>query len=111
MKPAINYEDFDKLELRVGLVAEVGLPEWSNKLVRMRVDFGDELGERIIFSGIRKWYGQDELLGKRFVYVLNMEAKKMGDEQSEGMMIMVDSGEKPILVPVADDLPAGSIVR
>ncbi|HQM16069.1 MAG TPA: hypothetical protein PLM16_02585, partial [Candidatus Woesebacteria bacterium] len=52
----ITYADFAKLDLRVGLVKEASLPDWSEKLIELKVDFGEELGERKILAGLRKWY-------------------------------------------------------
>lgn len=53
MKPSITFADFDELELRMGTVVAATEPEWSNKLLRFEVDFGPEIGQRVIFSGGR----------------------------------------------------------
>jgi hypothetical protein len=52
-KQNISYPDFEKLDLRAGTVISADLPEWSKKLIRYKVDFGAEIGERTLFSGIR----------------------------------------------------------
>lgn len=111
MKPTIKHPDFERLDLRVGKVVEASLPEWSEKLVKYRVDFGVEIGERIMFSGIRAWYKPKDLENKKFIFVLNMEKKKMGEEFSEGMMIMADTEDKPIIMPVSDEIEIGVVVR
>jgi len=110
MKPTITYDDFSRLDLRVGKVVAASLPDWSNKLIRYEVDFGQEIGKRVLFSGIRKWYTPESLINKSFIFVVNLEVKKMGDEQSQGMMLMVDS-EKPVLFTLMEEVPAGSVVR
>ena len=93
----IDFNDFLKVEMRVGLVVEVTAPEWSNKLIKQRVDFGSELGERMIFSGLRKWYAPEDLQGKKLVYVTNLAPRKMGEEVSEGMILAVEDEEgKPV---------------
>lgn len=111
MKDVIGYGDFEKLDVRVGKVVEVEVPEWSRKLVKMKVDLGDELGERIIFSGIKEWYGEKDLLGKNFMFLVNMEAKKMGEEKSEGMMLMADTEKRPELIEVEEGVKVGTVVR
>ena len=65
MKDLIKYSDFEKLDIRAGLVVAASAPEWSEKLIRYEVDLGEEFGKRILFSGIRKWYQPDDLIGKR----------------------------------------------
>lgn len=111
MKLNINYEDFEKLDIRVGKVVAASEPEWSHKLLRMEVDLGDEIGKRILFSGIRKWYSPDDVVGKNMQFVVNMAPKKMGDEESQGMLIMVDTEEKPILIFLHEELKPGSMIR
>lgn len=111
MKQNIVYSDFEKLDLRVGLVVGASAPEWSEKLVRYEVDLGEEIGKRVLFSGIRKWYSPEDLIGKKIPVVVNLAPKKMGDEKSQGMAIMVDEEEKPILIFLNDNLTPGAIIR
>ena len=85
--------------------------EWSEKLVKYKVDFKGEIGERVMFSGIRAWYSPEDLLNKKFIFVVNMEKKKMGEEFSEGMMIMADSKDRPVVIPVPDEIEVGTMVR
>ena len=110
-KSIVTYPDFEKLDLRVGTVIEASLPDWSTKLIRYIVDFGDDIGKRTLFSGIRKWYTPDDLIGKQYIFVINLAPKKMGDEESQGMMIMVDTDERPFLQPLQVAVPNGSVVR
>jgi len=111
MKNLIEYSDFDKLEIRVGKVVEVEIPEWSKKLIKMKVDLGKEIGERVIFSGIKEWYEEEDLKEKKFMFLVNMEPKKMGEEESQGMMLMVDEEEKPELIEVGEKVREGSVIR
>lgn len=110
MKDQITYDDFAKLDIRVGEVVEASLPEWSDKLVRYVMDFGDEIGKRVLFSGIRAWVKPEDMIGKKYPVVINMKPKKMGDEESQGMMIMVDGEEKPVLIDL-DGVEVGDVVR
>jgi methionyl-tRNA synthetase len=110
MKPTIQYEDFDKLEIRIGTVTTATAPDWSQKLLRFEVDFGEVIGTRIIFSGVKQWYTPENFIGKQFPFLLNLAPKKMGPEESKGMMLMAD-GEQPILFHLEGTVSVGTIVR
>lgn len=110
MKSSISYPDFEKLEIRIGKVVAASAPEWSKKLLRLEVEFGEE-GKRIIFSGIKPWYSPDELVGKQFPFIVNLEPKKMGEEESQGMMLMASGSEKPVLFHLQSSVPDGTEVR
>ena len=98
----IEIEDFAKVEMRVGLVVEASEPEWSNKLIRQVVNFGEGMGQRVIFSGLRKWYSAaEDFVGRKLVYVTNLAPRKMGEEVSEGMILAVEDSEG---VPIRWDL-------
>ena len=111
MKDIINYDDFSKLDIRAGLVTAASAPEWSEKLIRYEMDFGDEIGKRVLFSGIRKWYNPEELVGKMMPVIVNLAPKKMGEEESQGMTVMVDGEEGAKLIFLPDDVIPGTIVR
>lgn len=116
MKPTIEYLDFEKLDLRVGEVMAVELPDWSNKLVQLTVDFGVEIGQKTILSGIKKWYTEEDFLHKKFPFVVNLAERKMGQAVSQGMMVMADVGSedpdaKPVICPLPAEIPVGSVIR
>src|SRR3989338_9707649 len=100
IKPNIIYDDFAKLEIGGGVMTAARVPEWSRKLIRYEVDLGEGIGKRILFSGIRKWYKPEDLVGKKVPVVVNLAPKKMGPafvtdsgevrEESQGMVIMLD---------------------
>jgi len=106
MKPIITYDDFAKLDLRVGTITECVEKEGSEKLLKLTVDFGEE-GTRTIFSGIKKWYQPEDLKGKQFVFVFNLAPRKMMDEESEGMLLAAD-GEKPLPLTPEEKAPNGA---
>lgn len=111
MKPTIEYPDFDKVELRVGLIEAAVAPEWSPKLLQFTVNFGEEIGQKTILSGIKKWYQPEDFIGKKYVFVVNLAERKMGEGVSQGMMIMADGAEQPQPFAVPDEITTGSIVR
>ncbi len=111
MKPTITYPDFEKIDLRVGKIIAAIAPEWSEKLLQFTVDFGTEIGERTILSGIKKWYQPESFVGNNYVFVVNLAERKMGESASQGMLIMVDSAEKPIIFTAPVESQPGEVVR
>lgn len=110
-KSTISYPIFASLDLRVGLVITAEIPEWSHKLLALTIDFGEGIGQRSILSGVREWYSPGDLIGKKFAFLVNLEAKKMGEGVSEGMMFMFDTAEQPQLWFVPDNIPVGTVIR
>ena len=111
MKPTITYDDFDKLDLRVGRITAASAPDWSNKLLQFTVDFGSEIGEKTILSGIKQWYAPEVFVGKCYVFVINLAERKMGEGVSQGMMIMADDADQPRPFPLPEGVTPGSVVR
>jgi len=106
----ITIDDFFKVEIRVGKVVEAEDVVESNKLIKLRVDFGDE--QRTIFTGVRTYgYRADDFEGKQWLFVTNLEPKKIMDQESQGMILAVDGEEgKPIFVS-GEGMPTGAKVR
>lgn len=111
IKDTIQYSDFEKLDLRIGRVVAASSPEWSQKLLEFKVDFGAEVGEKTILSGIKAWYQPEDFVGKNYVFVINLAERKMGEGVSQGMMIMSDEIEKPVPFAISENVTPGSIVR
>jgi methionine--tRNA ligase beta chain len=111
MKDLITYDQFGALDIRVGKIVSVSAPDWSRKLLKFEIDFGEEIGKRIIFSGIKDFYEPEVLVEKRAMFIVNLAPKKMGEEESQGMMLMADSEEKPTLIFVDDHVELGTAIR
>ena len=117
----ITFDDFEKLDIRIGTVTKAEVPEWSHWVMKLNVDFGEELGERTIFAGIMTHYKPDEIEGKQFPFVINMKPKKIGPEGdfSNGMMMAADKildpekpdEGKPVLMQLTEKVPNGTKVR
>lgn len=103
--------DFKKIDLRIGKVIDAAPLEGSKKLLRLQVDFGPEQEPRTILTGILAWYAPEDLINKQFVFVTNLEPKEMAGVRSEGMLLCAGTAERAILIPVADTIPTGTIVR
>ena len=109
MKPIIPFDDFAKLDLRVGEVLKVEEVEKSEKLLRLTVDFGEE-ETRNILSGIKQWYTPEDLVNKQFIFVFNLEPRKMMGEESQGMLLAAE-GEKPLPLMASEKTKPGSTIR
>lgn len=107
----IEYADFAKVEFKIGEIKEAIKVEGSDKLIRMRVDFGEET-ERTIFSGIQKYYEPEYLIGKKTVFVSNVKPRKMMGEFSEAMIFGAENEDGSImsLLILDKDIPNGSKV-
>ena len=111
MKPIIEYGDFEKLDLRVGKVLEASEPEWSNKLIEMKVDFGTEIGQRTIFAGIRKFVTFSDLIGKKYVFIVNLAERKLGEGTSQGMMLVAGDETNHCPLNVSDAIVEGAGIK
>lgn len=108
----ITIDDFAKVEMRVGFVEEATNKEGSEKLIRLVVNFGDEIGKRIIFTGVRTFgYTPDFFLNKKFLFLTNLEYRKMMDEESQGMIMATDGVDKPVFLDPGENSQIGSRVR
>ncbi len=109
MKPIISYENFVKLDLRIGTVVKCDKKEGSDKLLRLTVDFG-EIGEKNILSGIGTWYKPEDLIEKQFVFIINLEPRNLMGELSEGMILAAD-GEKPEPLTISNQVLNGTVIK
>lgn len=116
-KKMITIDDFAKVELRVGTVLEAEEVEGSEKLIKQIVDFG-EIGKRQILSGIRKWYKPAQLIGKQFLYCVNLEPRMMMGLESQGMILCAEgtpstgSGQgKPIPLKPSSKVSNGAKIK
>jgi methionine--tRNA ligase beta chain len=111
----ISFAEFQNLDLRIGRVLQAERIPESRNLIRMRVDLGEK-EPRNILAGIAEWYQPKELVNKSFIFVANLEPKKMMGEESQGMILCGDLPAqagvdgKAVLIP-ASDLPPGTVVR
>jgi len=109
LKPAVKYEDFAKLDLRVGTVESYEDVENSEKLIKLTVNIG--LNTRQILAGIKDSVSKEELLGKQIVVVANLEARKMAGLESQGMILAADVDGKAIIIAPNSELENGTVVR
>jgi methionyl-tRNA synthetase len=110
LKADITYDDFDKLDLRVGKVLEAEKVPKADKLLKLIVDLGFE--KRTILSGIAEYYIPEELVGKLVTVVANLAPRKIRGIESQGMLLMAgnDFG-KLFTVGPEKDIEPGSVVK
>ena len=102
----INFQDFKKINLRVGKIINVENLQGYNKILKILVDLGNE--KREIMSGIAKNYSSKDLINKYVVVCTNLEPKKFGDHISNGMILATEDGNRPILLTVFEEVQPGS---
>ena len=112
-KPMITYDDFCKLDLKVGTIVESGEHPNADRLVVLQVDLGDE--KRQVIAGIKAYYAPEALLGKQVVVVTNLAPRKMRGLESNGMILAASAKEGEELTDVVTltpdkPVPAGSSV-
>ena len=107
-KPNVQFDDFAKLEFRVGEVIACEEVAKSKKLLKETIKIGNET--RTILSGIKKWYSAEDMVGKKVMVVCNLEPRKIAGELSEGMIVAAESpdGEMiSLMTPDNADMPSG----
>lgn len=105
-------EDFGKLDLRVGEVVEASDVSGSEKLVELKVDFGEF--QRTIYAGLKQWYLPDSLVGRKLAFIVNLAPRTFKidgvEYTSEGMLIAAGA-DRAYLYTFDEDLPVGSVLR
>lgn len=106
-KPLVDIEDFDKLDLGVGMILEAKKHPKADKLLVFKVDIGGEV--RQIVSGIAKFYDPSLLIGKKVVVVKNLKPILLRGEESHGMLLCA-SNENDLELLNVEKLPSGAQV-
>ena len=108
-KNIIEFDDFTKVDLRVGTVIEAENIPKSDKLLKLKVDTG--LDQRTILSGISKYYSPDEIINKKVMVLINLKPRKMMGFESEGMLLLADDGDGNLSLMQPDsNISNGSVV-
>lgn len=115
-KNMIDYSDFKKLQIRIGLIVEAEKVEGTDKLLKLQVDFGDDPSassgrlRRQIVSGIAEFYKPEQLINKQFSFVTNLEPRTIKGIESQGMILAISSKEKIVLLKPQRKVLPGSII-
>lgn len=109
VKPKVTIDVIAKLDIRVGKILKAEKVEWSDKLMKMEIDFGSE--KRQILAGIAKFKEPEDLIGKQIPVFFNLEPRQMGDLVSQGMIMATDDKEGIVLLHPEREVVSGSEVR
>ena len=107
MAEEISFAEFQKLDLRVGKIIEATQVPASKKLIKLVVDFGSE--KRQAVAGLLKYYTPEQLLGKKCVFLLNLQRRVLAGVESQCMILAAEDSEDHVSVLVPEkDIAEGS---
>ena len=108
-KKVIEFDDFSKVDIRVGTVIEAENVPKSNKLLKLKINTG--IDERTILSGIAKFYSTEEILNQKVMVLINLKPRKMMGFESEGMLLLAEDSEGNLSLMQPDsEIGDGSVV-
>jgi methionyl-tRNA synthetase len=111
MKGEISFDNFEKLDIRIGEILSAEKVPSADKLLKLTVDVGEEK-PRTIISGIAESFPDPSvLIGKKYPFLLNIEPRTIKGYESQGMILAVDAGRIISLFSPENDVPNGSIIR
>ena len=124
MEGIVDFSDWEKLDFRVAQVKNVEEIEGADKLWKLTLDVGKEIGERIVCAGIKQHYSKEELEGKKIIVFANLAPRKMRGVESQGMLLAAVSensegsahpgthpNEVVVLLSPEKDIEVGSRIR
>ena len=109
-KETATFEDFSKLDLRVGTILEAEKMPKANKLLVLKVDTGIDV--RTIVSGIAEHFTPEEVVGKRVTVLVNLAPRALRGVESQGMILMTNNAEGKLVFvnPDADGVENGALI-
>ena len=109
-KPTSTFEDFSKLDIRVGTILEAEKMPKANKLLVLKVDTGIDI--RTIVSGIAEHFSPEEVIGKRVTVLVNLAPRALRGVESQGMILMTNNAEGKLVFvnPDVDGVENGAII-
>jgi methionyl-tRNA synthetase len=108
IKKEISFGDFEKVDIRVARIIEAEVVPKSNKLLKLKIDIGEE---RTIVAGMGKDYKPDDLIGKQVAVVINLKPTKLMGVESHGMLLATDKKKGLTLVSFDEEAKVGAKVR
>ena len=97
MSETISFDDWQKLDIRVGTIKEAKLHPNADKLLILKIDEGKEELRQLV-AGLAGHYSAEELVGKKIVFLSNLEPKELRGEMSKGMILAAVEGDKLALL-------------
>ncbi len=105
----ISFDEFQRMDLRVGQILKAERVEGTKKLLKLEVDIGAE--KRQMVAGVAEVYPPETLAGKRIIVVANLKPATIRGIESQGMLLAADLEGRPIIPFFEEDVPAGTKVR
>jgi methionine--tRNA ligase beta chain len=106
----ISFKEFQKLDMQVGKIVEAKQIAGSKNLIRMIVDFGDEKRQSV--AGLLQYYKPEELVDKKFAFLLNLERRKFMGVESQCMILAAEDDKgNVILIKPERDIEVGSRIK
>ena len=109
----VSFNDWSKLDLRVGKIIRVEDIEGADKLYKLMIDVGSEIGKRTVCAGLKPYFSKEELKGKRLILFVNLEPRIMRGIESQGMILAAvsDDESKIRLIQPDGEIEIGSRIR
>jgi methionyl-tRNA synthetase len=107
--PIISFDEFKKLDLKVGKIVSAERIEGATKLLKLQVDLGAET--RQVVAGIAQWYAPEDLVGRQIVVVANLAPAVIRGVESRGMLLAADLDGTAVILQPDKEVPPGSAVR
>ena len=98
----VAFKDWEKLDLRIGTIKAVKQHPNADRLYVLLVDMGEDEQDRELVAGLKKYYEEQELIGKKIVVFTNLEPKMVRGIPSEGMVLAADDGENEVSLLIVD---------
>jgi len=105
----VTFDDFEKLEIRIGKITSAEKIEGADKLLKLEVDLGGV--KRQLVAGIAQYYKPEELINKEIPVLVNLEMRKIRGIESQGMLLAAIEGGIPVLLHPDKEVSPGSIVQ
>ena len=122
MAEIISFDDFKKLEIRIGKILSAEKIEGSDKLLKLEVDFGEveaisdppspvRASARQVIAGIAQFYAPEALIGKECPFVYNLAPRVLKGLESQGMLLCPSIDGAPALLHPDKEIPPGSLIK
>ncbi len=105
----ISFEDFKRLEIRIGKIVSAEKVEGTDKLLKLEVDLGEE--KRQLVAGIAQNYEPEQVVNKEVPILVNLEPRKIRGVESRGMLLAAIENDGPVLLHPDREVPPGSMIR
>lgn len=110
-KTETSFDDFNKMDIRVGTIIEAERVPKTDKLLKLKIDTGIDV--RTVVSGIAQWYQPESIIGQKVSVLVNLAPRKIKGIESQGMILMAENtqGELSFVLPEKNNMNNGSVIK